>query len=158
MPDIILYSLIMLGLATIATLTWFIRKQWTLLQKHQTQVKASQAQQAQAKHALIDSLRVLTVCILDDQMELSEGCIRIKVLLDNLAPEWHHSPELSIFSEIYEALSHMPTHETRLKTDKRFVFKMDQQRFRIEKERKEEILAAASALQKRLAALGADSF
>ncbi len=80
-------------------------------------------------------------------MELSEGCIRIKVLLDHVDPTLHEQAPFSIFSTMYKATEHMPTHEARKKTDKKFIHKLDQQRFKLERDNKEAILSASEAIQ-----------
>ncbi|MCP5168468.1 MAG: DUF2489 domain-containing protein [Hahellaceae bacterium] len=139
--------LILVGLIICVGLIWFNLQQWKKIKHRKNAIKVAEDQQALTRKELIESLQVLALCILEDQVELSEGCIRIKVLLDHLAPELHENPQFAIFNEIYDALAHMPTHEARLATDKRFLFKMDQQRFKLEKMRKEEILAGAQVLR-----------
>ncbi len=97
-----------------------------------------------------DSIKVLAQCMLDEQIELSEGCIRIKVLLDHVAPEFHEDPYFRIFSKIYASTRHMPTHQARKDTDKKIVMKYDLERLALEDEHKEEILAASRQLLSRL--------
>lgn len=130
-----------LGVAVIVWLLRQIRRAWRQL--HQP------TQTPMSEHART-SLYVLGKSILDDQIELSEACIRIKVLLDNVQPGWHDEPGLAIFSRMYDGLSHMPTHQARQDTDKRFIHKLDQQRLRLEHEHRDDIRAAAQELLKRL--------
>ncbi|WP_156506094.1 DUF2489 domain-containing protein, partial [Oleiphilus sp. HI0117] len=91
-------------------------------------------------------IKVIAQCMLDEQVELSEGCIRIKVLLDHLAPNLHEDERFSVFIKMYDALEHMPTHEARKQTDKRVIFKLDQERFKLEEDNQHAILSASKAL------------
>jgi uncharacterized membrane protein (DUF106 family) len=96
-----------------------------------------------------ESIKVIAQCIIDEQVELSEGSIRIKVLLDHVAPELHDDPTFSIFSEMYAATEHMPTHEARKQSDKKLIRKLDKERFKLEDDNKEAILQASKELLQR---------
>lgn len=118
----------------------------------QEQVLTKQIHQAQEDMRLSasQSIKVLAQCMIDEQVELSEGCIRIKVLLDHIAPEFHDDPYFKIFAQIYDATRHMPTHEARKATDKKTIMKLDLERLKLEAEHKEEILSASRQLLSRL--------
>tara|TARA_R110001599_G_C12098633_1_gene646828 strand:+ start:322 stop:789 length:468 start_codon:yes stop_codon:yes gene_type:complete len=93
-----------------------------------------------------ESIKVIAQCMIDEQVDLSEGSIRIKVLLDHIAPELHENSTFSIFSKMYAATEHMPTHEARKQADKELIRKLDKERHILEKENKTDILNAAKAL------------
>jgi uncharacterized membrane protein (DUF106 family) len=93
-----------------------------------------------------ESIKVIAQCILDEQVDLSEGSIRIKVLLDHIAPELHEDAVFSIFSKMYTATEHMPTHEARKQADKKLIRKLDKERFELEADNKELILTASKKL------------
>lgn len=73
-----------------------------------------QAQQAALEHArhrrLNEDLKILAGSLLDEQLPLIEGAIRIKVLLDNYSMALSHSPHCLVFHELYGATAHIPTH------------------------------------------------
>jgi len=146
MSDSIILVGIVAGFIVILGLCRFIWSKSQVLKVH----KDAQAQLLSDKRKqdeyLIGSLKVLTTTILDDQVELSEGCIRIKVLLDHLDAKLHENDNFKIFEEMYLATEHMPTHETRKNTDKHFTDKLDQQRFALEKKHRAAIRSAAKAL------------
>lgn len=150
MSNGILWGLILLGVLTSLGLARLIRRQWAAAQARAAATLAREAQHASARAALVDSLRILSLGIEQDQIELSEACLRIKGLLDRLAPHWLQEAELSVFQRMHDALAHMPTHEARQQTDKRFTFKLDQQRFRLEAEYRDALREAARALRERL--------
>jgi len=137
---------IALGFAAIVALSWFIVGKLSLLKKHKQTEQIIALEQQNKKNSLVESLRVLARTMIDGQLEYSEGCIRIKVLLDHLDASLHKRSEFKVFEVLYLATEHMPTHEERKKVDKRFIEKMDQQRFELEKQHREEILQAAKAL------------
>ena len=121
----------------------FIQKQWQIIKNAEQQLEQQeQAHQQQRAHT-IESVQVLAKCMLEDQVELSEGCFRIKVLLDSLAPELYTQEPYKVFNTMYEGLHHMPTHEARKQTDKRFIYKLDKQRFALEDQHREQILQAS---------------
>lgn len=138
--DLWLWLAVALGVLVIVWLLRQIRRIWRPLR---------QPAPTMSEHVRT-SLYVLGKSILDDQIELSEACIRIKVLLDNASPGWHTEPELVVFSRMYDGMAHMPTHQARQDTDKRFIHKLDQQRFRLEREHRDDIRAAAQVLLRRL--------
>ncbi|UCJ16536.1 DUF2489 domain-containing protein [Pseudomonas sp. MM211] len=103
-PD---HLLILLAVLIVVALTLYAAYLWR-------QVWARQRQQSDARHAqrqrLHDDLRVLASCLLDGQVPLIEGAIRIKVLLDNYDSTLSLTPQVQVFQHLYEATEHVPTH------------------------------------------------
>jgi heme exporter protein D len=80
-------------------------------QRQQREVLQSQAQSKarEQRQYLIDSIRVIARAMSEDEkMTLTEGSIRLKVLLDNLMPELHSNPDFEIIATHYEATRHIP--------------------------------------------------
>jgi len=127
-----------------------LKKMKTL--NEQEQVLTKQIHQAHEDMRLnaTQSIKVIAQCMMDDQVELSEGCIRIKVLLDHVAPEFHKDPYFSIFAKMYDSTRHMPTHEARKAADKKTIMKLDLERMKLEAQHKDEILSATRQLLSRL--------
>lgn len=97
-----------------------------------------------------DSLLVIATSLLDGQVEVAEASIRLKVLLDHYDPSLHQDPVFSVFNTLYEGLAHMPTHQARKQTDKKFLHKMDQERLVLEAKYHSNAMEAAQALVQRL--------
>ena len=99
--------LILLAVLIIGALAFYAAHLWR-------QVWARQHQQAQVRLAqrqrLHDDLRVLASSLLDGQLPLIEGAIRIKVLLDNYDSQLSLAPQARVFRRLYEATAHVPTH------------------------------------------------
>lgn len=150
MNDGLMWALSIFGLLLIALLLISIRRNSTKL-SHAAQLKRNQQQEKKVQRAkLEESLHVLAVSMLDGQIETSEGCYRIKVLLDFYDPDLHERAPFSIFNTVYEGLKHMPTHEARKQTEKRFVFKLDKQRHALEQQHHQAIMSASQALVEHL--------
>ncbi len=117
------------------------------LKQTQTLIQENQESRIQTTHLkAIDSIKLIAQLMIEEQVELSEGCIRIKVLLDHVAPDLHEHPAFSVFLKIYVATEHMPTHETRKKTDQKLIRKLDKERLTLEEKNKEAILNAAKQI------------
>ncbi|MFT6914090.1 MAG: MFS superfamily sulfate permease-like transporter [Motiliproteus sp.] len=144
--------LIGVGLAVIAALVWLINRQL------RAQRQAREAQQQvldemrvkaqQQRDYLIESIRVISSAVADGQCELTEGCIRLKKLLDHLAPHLHQHESFGVFNQIYDATQHMPILDAwkKLKIKQRFAY--TQERETLEQRHREAILIAAKALSR----------
>ncbi|WP_156495351.1 DUF2489 domain-containing protein, partial [Oleiphilus sp. HI0128] len=75
----------------------FSFKTWNKIQRIEDAKKAYLEEVAEKKDKALNSIKVIAQCMLDEQVELSEGCIRIKVLLDHLAPNLHEDERFSVF-------------------------------------------------------------
>lgn len=103
-------ALIVLPLAAYALVLW--RRLWALR-------KAQKAAAQQQQQRLGNDLRILASSLLDEQLPLIEGAIRIKVLLDHYALELSQNPHCQVFQLIFEATSQVPTHAAWQALDKR---------------------------------------
>jgi len=117
---IIVAVLIVLVLASYAGFLWFqvIRNN----KKTRIELELAQKEQAQAelKHQnyLQTSLHVIAQSALNDELNISEGCIRVKVLLDNLDfealdIEGLDKNDFSLIDEVYVQLQDFDTHQAR---------------------------------------------
>ena len=141
---------ITLGLVLIAALLWLITWQLKTQQRareaHEARVAELQAKAQEQRDYLIESVRVISLAIGDGQCEPAEGCIRLKKLLDHLAPHLHEHEQFSIFNRIYEATKHMPILEEWKKLKLKQRFELTQEREALEAQHRDEIVAAAQAL------------
>lgn len=147
MPVWLQWTLIIAGLIAIACLLWFIQKQARLLSEGRRRQQKAREFQAKRREDMIDSLRVIAMAVEADQIEYSEACLRIKGLLDHVAPHLLDEAPFRVFQTVHEKLEHMPTHRARQATETRFVEKMDKERFRVEEIHADEIRRAATAVR-----------
>ncbi len=141
------WILIALGLFAIVILALIIKRQWHQL-SHAKKAQERTRELQQERHAkMIESIRILAMTIEQEQVEPSEGCIRIKGLLDHVAPELLSRKPYEVFQVIYEKTEHMPTHEARRQTDPKIIRELDEERFALEREYATEIREAAMAIR-----------
>ena len=94
-------SLLVLALAAYALYLW--RRVWQ-------QQKALAAAEQERQQRLGGDLRVLAGSLLDEQLPLIEGAIRIKVLLDNYDSALSNDSRCQVFHLLFEATAEVPTH------------------------------------------------
>ncbi|MDX1799756.1 MAG: DUF2489 domain-containing protein [Marinobacter sp.] len=147
MPVWLQWILIATGLLAILLLALFIRGQTKAI-RHSRRTRArNEAFQATRRESIIESIQVLAMAVEQDQVEYSEACLRIKGLLEHVAPDLLTRPPFRIFQEMHDKMQHMPTHQARQDTDQRFVEKLDRERFALEQKHADEIRRAATAIR-----------
>lgn len=149
---IIVGAVIIAGLAFYAgTLLWRVQQQ-RLAQQQQ----AAQLQQQKAEKALYlrDSIILICKAMREEQCELSEGSLRLWVLLDHLVPERTPDPVLSYpgLHQMYQVVKDMPTHQARKAQDKALTRQQDKVRLKAEQDLKDVIQADVVALLQRFQA------
>ncbi|MFC6671296.1 DUF2489 domain-containing protein [Marinobacterium aestuariivivens] len=151
MSDEVLYVLIGVGLLVIAALAALIARQL----RQQREQKAAQRQQLEEarnkareqRQYLIDSIRVIARAMHDDEkLTLTEGCIRLKVLLDNLKPDLHRNPDFEIIERHYEATRHIPYLDAWRKLERTEQRRYQREMDSLESENRAALLLAAEKL------------
>ncbi|MCO4321316.1 DUF2489 domain-containing protein [Aliidiomarina quisquiliarum] len=117
--------LIILGLSVYAGILF------SRLYKQNQQVAAGQAKRLNYLH---ESIATISLAMQQGQCELSEGCIRLVVLLDNLpnAEKAGFAQRFPKIHEMYERIKHMPTHDARKQLSKKELHKLDREREQLE--------------------------
>lgn len=153
--------LLLAAAVIVAALAFYAGK---LLWQLQQQTKQRQQDELQYQQKLADKRRYLTdsiilICraMLEQQCELSEGALRVWVLLDHLQPDRQPDPVLSYpgLHQMYQVVKDMPTHEARKQQTKQQLFQQDKIRLNAEQDLKQAILADSKALLARLQPAGA---
>ncbi|MEQ9545823.1 MAG: DUF2489 domain-containing protein [Marinobacter sp.] len=147
MPLWLQWTLIIAGLIAIAVLSAFIVRQARLLKTNRKRADKNRAFQSERRQSMVESIQVIAMAVEEDQVEYSEACLRLKGLLDHVAPELLAQSPFRVFQEVYDQIQHMPTHRARQATDTRFIEKMDKERRTIEEKNADAIRRAATALR-----------
>ncbi|MDE1461984.1 DUF2489 domain-containing protein [Spartinivicinus poritis] len=129
--------LIILGLSAWAVILW--REVFA----NQAKLKQFEKQQ---KDFLASSVKILALAIANDQLDLTEGAIRLKILLDNIDVNLVKQPDLAVFDTIYNATKHMATHDAREAMQLSLKIQQDSERTDLEEQYGEAIKAAAKKL------------
>ena len=96
-----------LSVITIAALGLYALQLWRRIwAKEKAQVKALNTQ----RERIGGDLRILASSLLEGQLPLIEGAIRIKVLLDNYDSTLSQDPRCEVFHQLFAATAQVPTH------------------------------------------------
>lgn len=141
---IIFGALILLGLG--ATAAYYVIK----LRKVQTQQtqQIQKNREAWQKHRdeLASDLKFIANAMVQGQCEITEGCMRLAVLMDRLDDELQHNHQFTTIRAHFSQTAHMPTHEAYKALTRKEKFKLDNQRYALEEQNREQVLNEAKAL------------
>lgn len=140
---------ILLGLAIIvaAALCCYQFLQFkSLKDKQDRQLEKQKILLAKGQAELKSSVRTLCLCLVQKQVDLSEGCWRVKLHLDHLYPQKEDREDFLVFYQMFDEISHFATHEKRNDLSNQERFNQDKQRFEIEGRYQDQIEAAAKKL------------
>ncbi|KZZ13235.1 hypothetical protein A3750_17530, partial [Oleiphilus sp. HI0079] len=107
----LLWFFSILGALICIALSIKIARQVRFLDAHKEAVIEARSKAKINQDKLRESIRILCSSMLDEQVEISEGCMRVKILLDHLDARLHHDEVLGVFNEVYERLESMPRFE-----------------------------------------------
>lgn len=147
MPRGLQLTFIIIGLVVIGVLLFYIWRQSRALTEERLRQKKAEEFQTKRRDEMIESIRIIAMAVEEKQVEYSEACLRLKGLLDHVAPELLTKEPYRVFQEVHDKLQHMPTHRARKAAEPDLVQKMDAERYAVEKEHADEIRQAATAIR-----------
>jgi len=96
-----------LALLVILPLAFYALHLWRLVWAQRRRLEEARRE----RHARLGGdLRILAGSLLDEQLPLIEGAIRIKVLMDNYDVQLSQDARMEVFHRLYQATEHVPTH------------------------------------------------
>jgi hypothetical protein len=139
---------ILIGIAIIMALAFYATKLVRRL-KYQNQLRDAAVQKRVDR--IDESIITIAKAMQQEQCPLSEGCLRIVVLLDHRpeSVEYDYAKDYPAMHEMYDKIKHMPTHENRKKFPKKKIREMDKEREGYEVSMKETIQADVDRLLNR---------
>lgn len=106
------------------------------------------AEKRQARANLLENLEVLARAIEDEQVNSTEGCLRVRVLLDLLDEGEHvQRDDLLVFDQVYHKAKHLATHKAREQLAFAEKEAQDQERRALEEQFEGQIKQGAKALR-----------
>ena len=135
---------ILIVLSAIAA--YYLIKLRKVKQEQVDQIQRNKTAWQKHRDELAADLRFIANAMLQGQCEITEGCLRIKVLMDRLDDELQHKPEFKTIQAHFAQTITMPTHEAYKALGKKEQFKFDRQRFALEEENKEQVLIEVKTL------------
>lgn len=118
------------------------------LNQHQQQQREQLEQERRVqREKTVKSLKLISNAILEDQLTLTEGALRIRAMLLSLNVDDSVLESFSAFFLLAEATQHIPILEEWKKLDRKQQFKFDRQREKLESDHREFVLDAAKRLR-----------
>ncbi len=141
------WVLLISALVIISVLAGIAIWMWSQVLKQQKIQRDNQAKiekMAQEKREyIIESVRVIAANVVDEGLNISEGSIRLKVLIDNLNLPDEEKIHFDAFDKLYEQVKDLDTHQARKQLSKEKRKEQDSLRIRYEKLYEGEVLKAA---------------
>lgn len=94
----------------------------------------------------LESLGMIASAMLVEQVDLVEGSLRCKVLLEIIDPGLLDRPEFRVFGEVHQRTGHLHTHSARQALTPRERLQEDRQRLAVEDELQGNVREAAGAV------------
>ncbi|MBA4502856.1 DUF2489 domain-containing protein [Marinobacterium marinum] len=151
MSPVLIYSLIAVGVSAILILSFVIYRQLGQSRARRAEQAAREAKALahfEERHRYLqDSIQRVAIAMLhDDKMTLSEGCIRLKVLLENFRPALLQQEAYAVITTVYDRTSHIPIKEEWQALPKKLKRSYEQEMRELEQQHHDAIQAAAREL------------
>lgn len=141
---IILAVCILLVLAAIAG--YYVLKLRKVQAQQAEQIKKNKEAWQNYRNELANDLRFIANAMLQGQCEITEGCLRLIVLMDRLDEDLQHKPEFKTIRAHFAKTASMPTHEAYKALGKQEQFKLDKERYTLEAQHKDQVLIEVKIL------------
>ena len=105
-------------------------------------------EERRAQQNSLENLDYVVSALVQEQVDITEGSWRCKVLLEIVDPSLTERPEFEAFAEVYNRTRHLKTHSARKQLTPRERMQEDKERIAVEEEMRPAVLAAASAVIK----------
>lgn len=126
---------------------WLHLRLYRLRQK-QAEQRAESEQKRQAYEAsLQESIQIIAANLVHEDLNPSEGAIRIKHLMDGLELDTNERDQFAVFDRLFDAVKDMATHDARKALSPSERRRQDSEREAHEQQHKVELLAAARQLE-----------
>lgn len=138
-----IWLLIGLGILIIAGLAIYAWRLWREVKRREA-FKREEGERANEQ--CLSSLGVIARAMLDDQVDLTEGSLRCKVLLEIIDPALLERDAFRAFGEVHARTTHLHTHSARQALSPAERRDEDRQRLAVESELEDALRDAARAV------------
>ncbi|MDZ7852803.1 MAG: DUF2489 domain-containing protein [Halomonas sp.] len=136
-------SLLGLALVIIAGLGAYAYTLWKEVQRR----KAFRKEELQRAHRnCLENLEMVASALVQEQVDITEGSWRCKVLLEILDETLTERPDFQAFDDVHRRTRHLHTHSARQALSPRDRIREDRERLAVEEEFREPVLKAAAAV------------
>ena len=131
----------------LALVIWLYARQKKAFKANQTRILGLQEMLEKQYQHRVDSIGVIASAMKDKQCEYTEGCIRLKQLVEQVEPELLTLDAYSVIELVFTETEHMPINEQWKQLDKKAKSKFTQQRLALEAKHQDAIHTAVVALK-----------
>lgn len=143
MTNTLALMLLGLALAIIAGLGAYAFTLWKEVQRRE----AFREEELQRAHRnCLENLEMVASALVQEQVDITEGSWRCKVLLEILDQTLTERPDFQAFDEVHRRTRHLHTHSARQALSPRDRIREDRERLAVEEEFREPVLKAAAAV------------
>ncbi|WP_227369605.1 DUF2489 domain-containing protein [Halomonas sp. M20] len=143
MSEVMAWGLLGIAVIVIAALSGYALK---LLREVGRRQAFRKNEIRRANDNCLESLEMIAQAMLADQVDLIEGSLRCKVLLEIIDPTLLERASFAPFAKVYQRTAHLHTHSARRALTPRERFKEDRERIAVEQALHDDIHEAASAV------------
>jgi hypothetical protein len=141
MSQTIMLTLLAGALAIIAALGAYAFTLWREVRRR----RDAREEETRRAHAnCLDNLEMVASALVQEQVDVTEGAWRCKVLLEILDPNLIERSEFMAFGEVHARTRHLHTHSARQALTPKQRFQEDKERLAVEDEMRAAVLAAAA--------------
>lgn len=137
---LILLAVAMAVVAGLCFYAWFLRKEVNRREAYRRD------EDARAQQNSLENLDYVAGALVQEQVDITEGAWRCKVLLEIIDPNLAERPDFQAFAEHYNRTRHLKTHSARKQLTARERMQEDKERLMIESEMRDAVLTAAKAV------------
>ncbi|GGC85641.1 DUF2489 domain-containing protein [Vreelandella lutescens] len=105
-------------------------------------------EEQRAQQNSLENLDYVVSALVQEQVDITEGSWRCKVLLEIVDPSLTERPEFEAFAQVYNRTRHLKTHSARKQLTPRERMQEDKERLAVEEEMRPAVLAAAAEVIK----------
>jgi len=135
---------IILGLSIVAG--YYLLKLRNIKQQQNEQILLNRQAWLDSQEELAGDIRFIAKAMVQQQCEITEGCLRLKVLMDRLDETLQYNGDYQTIQLHYQKTAHMPHHQAYKALNKKQQFKLDQDRFALEEQHRQQVLLEAERL------------
>lgn len=151
MNSLLLYALATVGviiIAILATIAWRLQRKVVEQERRRRELDAEQdAKTAERRAFVLESLRILSSHVFEQDLNLSEATIRCKILLDALELPQQERGSYQVLDTVFDRVQQFDTHQERMDLSSKERRRQDAERESIEAEYERELKACFSRLR-----------
>jgi hypothetical protein len=125
---------------------YYLLKLNKLKQEQKRHIQINQDAWLKAQEELASDIRFLANSLVSLQCEITEGCLRIMVLMTRLDEKLPHDDRFKTMLLHYQETHDMPHHQAYKALNRKQQYSLDQARFALEDKHREQILTEAKDL------------